>query len=151
GDFSRVSVQSAAQPHFRATSPARTQRIDMDGKPTTPGPHRRSALYRRAWAVVSVLVAAGLTLALGCNSLRLLSLGGDRPEKEPVNSSPGKNSLRISQFVFLADFKLDRNLPIFRELSDLRDQIHKELRLPSSNTLVQVYLFEDRERYEQFM
>src|SRR5262249_55029055 len=31
------------------------------------------------------------------------------------------------------------------------DQIHKELRLPSSNTLVQVYLFEDRERYEQFM
>src|SRR5262249_51163110 len=31
------------------------------------------------------------------------------------------------------------------------DQIHKELRLPSSNTLVQVYLFEDRDRYEKFM
>src|SRR5207244_5086283 len=30
-------------------------------------------------------------------------------------------------------------------------QVYKELQLPSSNTLIQVYLFQDREKYEHFM
>jgi hypothetical protein len=36
-------------------------------------------------------------------------------------------------------------------LADLRDQVHKELQLPTANTLIQVHLFDDRQRYESFM
>jgi hypothetical protein len=57
----------------------------------------------------------------------------------------------VSQFVFYADFDVDRRLPIFTELANLRDQVYKELQLPSANTLVHVYLFEDKPRYERFM
>jgi hypothetical protein len=57
----------------------------------------------------------------------------------------------VSQFVFLADFELKQDLPLFQELTELREQVHQELSLPSSNTVIQVYLFEDREHYERFM
>ncbi len=33
----------------------------------------------------------------------------------------------------------------------MRDQVYKELELPPSNTIVQVFLFEDKEHYERFM
>jgi hypothetical protein len=36
-------------------------------------------------------------------------------------------------------------------LGELRDQVFKELQLPESNTIIQVFLFEDQERYEKFM
>jgi hypothetical protein len=68
---------------------------------------------------------------------------------------PSKSQLRVSQYVFCADFEIQREAPpfkaLFKELADLRDQVHKTLLLPSSTTLVQVYLFEDRDRYERFM
>jgi hypothetical protein len=40
---------------------------------------------------------------------------------------------------------------IFRELEGLRDQVFKDLRLPSSQTLVQVYIFDSPERYKRYM
>jgi hypothetical protein len=42
-------------------------------------------------------------------------------------------------------------LPLFQELGRLRDQVYKELQLPAANTVVQIYLFEDRDRYENFI
>jgi len=78
---------------------------------------------------------------------------GDRPENDgPTADAPGKRpAFRVSQFVFYADFDVDRRLPIFTELANLRDQVYKDLQLPSANTLVHVYLFEDKPRYERFM
>jgi hypothetical protein len=79
------------------------------------------------------------------------------PEQEtaraapPTNSGPGKFHLRESQYVFYSDFPLKPNLPLFKELGELRDQVYKDLQLPASNTVIQVYLFEDQERYEKFM
>ena len=101
----------------------------------------------------------GLALLAGCQTLRL---GGDKAEKSeplevrapqpvPTPALPGKHSLRVSQYVFNADFELKSDTPLFRELADLREQVQKDLQLPASNTLVQVYLFEDRDRYERFM
>jgi hypothetical protein len=73
-------------------------------------------------------------------------------EKDPALVLPGKHSSRVSQYVFLYDFELKKDVPLFEELGDLRDQVYKELQLPNSgNTVVQVYLFEDKERYERFM
>lgn len=65
---------------------------------------------------------------------------------------PGKlQPKRVSQFVFYSDTPLKENTPLFQELSDLRDQMYRELQLPPSNTVVQVYLFDDQERYERYM
>jgi hypothetical protein len=111
-----------------------------------------SPRYTARWHYL--LTAACLALAVGCHSFKLL---GDRPDKsdktdkDPALAAPCKRSLRVSQYVFLSDFEIQRNLPIFRELTDLRDQVYKELQLPSANTVIQVYLFEDRARYEHFM
>jgi hypothetical protein len=107
-------------------------------------------------AVRWVVLLAFACLGLGCHSLHLMNgVNADRPIRETQvvqgPSAPGKHQFRVSQFVFLYDFDLKPDQPIFRELEKLRDQVHKELQLPSATTLVQVYLFEDRERYERFM
>jgi hypothetical protein len=105
----------------------------------------------------------GLLLALafagGCQTLRPQVAPADRTDKPKVEAAtaaapavlPGKHSLRDSQYYFFADFELKQDLALFRELSDLREQVVRELRLPASNTVIQVYLFEDRERYDRFM
>lgn len=103
------------------------------------------------------LLAGCLVLALGCHSIQLTPHGGEKSEKsaklekEATPPPPNKRSLRVSQFVFLSDFELKQDLPLFRELSALRDQVYKELQLPPAHTLVQVYVFEDRDRYERYM
>jgi hypothetical protein len=108
-----------------------------------------------------------LALALlgGCNSLKLNSTTPpppaegtfrdktDPPTAAPVQSAslPSKYSVRKSQFVFYADFKLNADDALFTELESLRETVYRELQLPPSNTLIQVYLFEDRDRYDRFM
>jgi hypothetical protein len=102
----------------------------------------------------AVTVAALLACSAGCHSLKNLGQQPDKPgnaDKELALALPNKYSIRVSQFVFLADFRLREDQPIFHELSELRDQIYKDLQLPTSSTLVQVYLFEDKERYKRFM
>ena len=69
----------------------------------------------------------------------------------PAAALPNKSTLRVSQFYFSADFELNPDQPLFRELGDLREQVFRELQLPPSNTVVLVYLFEDRDRYDRFM
>jgi hypothetical protein len=97
---------------------------------------------------------------LGCSAMRL----GSRPDIELEDPAalgktvvtnplalPGVYSHRVSQYVFNSDFKLRPSQPLFDELSAMRDTIYKELQLPPANTLIQVYLFESRDRYEKFM
>jgi hypothetical protein len=91
-------------------------------------------------------------LLAGCSSFR----GSANPEKDPTSQAaavpgPGKYHFRESQFVFNSDFPLKQNLPIFQELSEMREQIRKELQLPESNTVIQVFLFEDEAKYVHFM
>ncbi len=87
----------------------------------------------------------------GCHLFPLLQTTPDQVERDHAPGTPAKFSYRVSQFVFLSDFEVQKNLPLFRELASLRDQVYKELQLPPSNTVVQVFLFEDKERYERFM
>jgi hypothetical protein len=126
--------------------------------------HRRRLHLR---SIVGLPGRASLLLAVlflgGCNSLRLNTNPGPPAEstaRDKVDRSaatllatglPSKHSLRVSQYYFFADFKLDADDPLFRELAELRDQVDRELQLPPSNTLIQVYLFEDRDRYDRFM
>jgi hypothetical protein len=100
------------------------------------------------WLLVGavLLVPAG-----GCNLLQLTPSSKDGAVREPTPGAPAKYSYRLPPYVFLADFEIQRTLPIFNDLASLRDQVYRELRLPPSNTIIHVYLFEDRARYESFM
>lgn len=79
---------------------------------------------------------------------------GTSPSTPPAPSlpqRPTKHHLRVSQFVFYSNFPLEAADPLFRELEDLPDQLRRELRLPLTTSLVQVYLFEDQDGYEAFL
>jgi hypothetical protein len=89
-------------------------------------------------------------MVVGCNSLQIWSTA-DHAERETVPGLPSKHSVPVSQFVFISDFEIQRQWPLFKELSQLRDQVYHELHLPPSGTKVLVYLFEDQERYQHFM
>jgi hypothetical protein len=105
--------------------------------------------YSRLFGASLVL---SLAFALGCSSLKKMGMPvAERSEKDPALVLPGKNSSRVSQFVFYYDFEMKKEVPLFQELADLRDEVYKELKLPSANGLIQVYLFEDRPHYEQYM
>jgi hypothetical protein len=100
------------------------------------------------------LLAVALFLALtgGCNALRLGQLNPDPVGRDPTPTGTAKKSeFRVSQFVFLHDFPLDRKLPLFQELAALREQVNRDLQLPPSNTPIFVHLFENQQRYETFM
>jgi hypothetical protein len=59
--------------------------------------------------------------------------------------------LIVPPFAFASDVELKQDTPLFRELAKLREQVSRELQLPSAETPVHVYLFEDRDKYERFM
>jgi hypothetical protein len=112
----------------------------------------RSSSAGAPWGhcLFSLIAAIGL-LAVGCTPFRSTVATPEKVDKEPPPLTPRQTTLRVSQYVFSADFELKADQPIFKDLSNLREQVFKELQLPPSNTLVQVYLFEDRDRYESFM
>jgi hypothetical protein len=103
----------------------------------------------------TAVVAALLGLIGGCNLLRFRVTPPDRPvkvaEKDAATAEPSKHTVRLSQYAFHSDFELKRDLPLFTELGALRDHVYRELQLPESTSLVQVFIFENRERYERFM
>jgi hypothetical protein len=91
------------------------------------------------------------TVLVGCHLFPQLPAGPERTDREPLPGAPTKYQFRVGQFVFLSDFEIQRTLPIFKELAQMREQVYKELRLPASDREIYVYLFEDQERYERYM
>lgn len=109
---------------------------------------RRSGRTRAGYG----LAACALALLVGCDTLF-----HNRNEITPSATIappplPGKaGAQRVSQFVFYSDTPIKPNAPLFEELSQLRDQVFHELHLPPSNTIVQVYLFDEQAKYERYM
>jgi hypothetical protein len=103
------------------------------------------------------VVGLALLAACACQSLKSgapkteLTQAGATSPATVAPAWPGKNSLRVSQYVFYADFDLKKDEPLFADLADLREQVVRDLQLPTADSAIQVYLFENRERYEQFM
>jgi hypothetical protein len=69
----------------------------------------------------------------------------------PPSTPPGKFHTRFGSYVFYHDFDLDKDDPLFSDLESLPDQVFGELKLPPSNNVVQVFLFDTQERYERYM
>src|SRR5260370_7985182 len=100
---------------------------------------RRPAVFTAALLLSAVLI--------GCNQLPLFP-SVDRSEHESLPGLPTKHSFPVSQFVFVADFEIQRNLPIFKDLSNLREHVYKELRLPPSSPNLLLYLSQHQLRYQ---
>ena len=99
-------------------------------------------------------VRLGLVLTLllvGCTTFRLTQPAPEKTDKDATPTAPTKRQLRVSQFLFLSDFELKSDLPLFKDLERLREQVYKDLELPPAATVVYVYLFQDRDRYDRFM
>ncbi len=108
---------------------------------------------KRRWS--SVVAVACLGLVVGCPHLKSVVIPGsgdkaDKAAKESV-ARPSKDSFRLSQYVISSDLEMKRDAPLFKELSALRDQVYRELRLAGADTLVHVYLFGDKERYDRYI
>jgi hypothetical protein len=94
---------------------------------------------------------------LGCNSFSLHLLSHEKNDKALADprpaapAPPGRYTFRIAPYVFLSDFEIDRNKPLFLELAQLRDQVYRDLQLTPGHSVVQVYLFETKERYDDYM
>jgi hypothetical protein len=102
-------------------------------------------------------IARGLACAVvlahlaGCDTLWKRGDDGPLPDVEPP-TLPGKAAAqRVSQFVFYSDTPIKPNAPLFTELAALRDQVYRDLRLAPANTVIQVYLFDDQDKYERYM
>lgn len=91
----------------------------------------------------------------GCSTLEFHPANTSKDQADTTSANapvlPGKYLVRVSPYVFLSDFEIQKDLPLFQELARLRDQLYGDLKLPDSTTMIQVYLFEDRERYDKFM
>jgi hypothetical protein len=107
------------------------------------------ALFRSS--IVLILGASLLPASVGCHYLNFLPKPAPGVAGDKTAGEPGKSYHRIPPYVFLADFDIDTRLPLFRELTSLRDQVSAELHLPTTDKLIRVYLFENRTRYEQYM
>ncbi len=115
-----------------------------------------SALGRRYRSALLVVLAGFLGLVIGCQSFTFFkdppSVQNAKGDLLPIfPDAPSRYSFRIAPYVFLSDFPISQDLPLFKELAGLRDQVYKELQLPPSDAVVQVYLFENRERYEEYI
>lgn len=105
--------------------------------------------------LLSILLIFAMTLS-GCSTFNFNPNQSAGKESGEANQStapilPGRYLIRVAPYVFLSDFEIQKDLPLFDELAKLRDQVYGDLKLPESSTMIQVYLFEDREKYDKFM
>ncbi len=85
--------------------------------------------------------------AVGCASLHSTPPSPDLP---PL---PSAKQVRRGPYVFFSDSDLNRreNAALLKELEQLPEQVYRELRLPDGTNLIYVYLFSDRQRFDQYM
>lgn len=92
---------------------------------------------------MSVWLAA--FLLTGCASLQPVADAPNLPEL------PNRKQIRVGPYVFVTDADIDKDHPLLKELERLPEQIRRELHLPTSNQIVHVYLFRDRDHYHRYM
>ncbi len=81
----------------------------------------------------------------------LAALHGCASMWQPTATLPRKHVNVLEQLVVHSDFPLPQHHRLLDDLRFLRTSIQATLDLPSSDEPVQVYLFEDNERFETFL
>jgi len=105
----------------------------------------------RCWPARRLGALCVLLGALGCTAIRVTPPGPEKADKPAPAAAPGRYALRVAPFIFLSDFELKADLPLFKDLATLPDQVSHDLQIPATNRIVHIYLFPDREHYEEFM
>ncbi len=109
--------------------------------------------FRRALPIGALL--ALFALLPGCDLLRMFEVTPNdaKIEKDIAKkpAPPSKYSFRQAPYTFTYDFDLKRDHPLFKDLEGLRDQLAKDLHIPAGTAPIQVYLFDDKPRFEKFM
>src|SRR6476661_5713260 len=97
-----------------------------------------------------ILFAVQLLVA-GCRGLpQPITLSP--PVKGPSSSSlPDAYRTPVRQLVFHSDFPLPADHRLVRELTTEREYVNQTLGLAASNEPIDVYLFRDSERYQEFL
>jgi len=145
-NFKKIGYEQSPQYALSASREAMQDWNNMEAS--------RTATIARIRCMAAILLGAAIGWSTGCRAIKGGGEERDRAakaEKQSAASLPNKESLRVSQFVFIADFKLREDQPLFRELAELREQVYKDLQLLPSNTVIQVYLFDDKDGYKLFM
>jgi len=97
---------------------------------------------RRRWAF---LLMVHLAVCAGCRSLHQ-----QLPLPQAIKL-PDAHQMHIGQLVFHTDFDLPADHRLVRELTAERDDVCRTLGLSSSSEPVDVYLFSDAERYQEYL
>jgi hypothetical protein len=108
----------------------------------TRPPARPSGLRRIGLRPGGSLWPAALAAAIaacGCHAV-----------ERPI-ALPTRHTLRSEQLLVLSDFKLQKDHPLIRELSTLREQVAGILHLPLERDPVVVYLFNTETDYRRYM
>jgi hypothetical protein len=83
----------------------------------------------------------------GCQSLR-----GTHFHTVPAEQPPDPaNTVRANQLMIHSDVDLKKEQELLQDLGDLPEQIYKELHLPPSLALIQVYVFKDADRFHDYL
>lgn len=99
-----------------------------------------------AWVRHRLAVAATLAILSG-----IAGCVTPQPLPEVGRDAPLQYVVRASQYAFTTDFPLPRTDPLITELTDLRETERKTLKLSESNDLVRIVIFENRQRYDEFL
>jgi hypothetical protein len=98
-----------------------------------------------------LILLAGQLLCAGCRGLpQPITLSP--PVKAPESSKlPDAYKTPVGQLVFYSDFPLPADHRLVRELTAERDYLNQTLGLAPSNEPINVYLFQDAGRYQEFL
>lgn len=65
--------------------------------------------------------------------------------------APVQHVIRASQFALTTDFEIDKNDPLVLDLLGLRDVVYESLALPPGEEIIRVIIFENQQRYDEFI
>jgi hypothetical protein len=95
-----------------------------------------------------------LTVSLlvgGCRGLPQPMALAPQVKGPPSSRLPSAYQTPVGQLVFHSDFPLPADHRLVRELTTERDYVNQTLGLAGSNEPIDVYLFRDAERYQEFL
>lgn len=65
--------------------------------------------------------------------------------------APVQHVVRVSQFALTTDFEIDKSDPLVLDLLGLRDVVYETLGLPPGDEIIRVIIFENQQRYDEFI
>ncbi|WP_146511851.1 hypothetical protein [Thalassoglobus neptunius] len=126
---------------MRRNEPEQKQRYC--GHPGTT-PQRGRRRDRRPYSLITDLLIIMFLVSTICMTGCFLS-------RNHNSGLPTRYRANSEQLEIRSDAKIEKEGEIFEELVSLRDEIVELLELPPANRPVRIYLFQDEERYVQYM